>query len=138
MKDKQKDELTWKVCPAPLHTWKGVCAWVVIIGVGLVIMGTDLILGLVALVFMIASLATFIFPSTFTIDGEGLLAKYPIRKKYYTWKQVRRAKFFDDACYLFTRKKSSFAESRMAVIFGDQQKKISTAIKSHLREDVAT
>ena len=84
MEDTIKDELTWKVCPAAIHPWKGVCAWLVIIGTAAVIVDTNLIVGICSFAFLLITLATFIFPSTFTIDEEGIRAKYPLHKKKYS------------------------------------------------------
>ena len=139
MEDTIKDELTWKVCPAAIHPWKGVSAWLVIIGTAAVIVDTNLIVGICSFAFLLITLATFIFPSTFTIDEEGIRAKYPLHKKHYSWGQIKKARFLENSCALFhTRRRSWITGSGMHVFFGTQSFEIAPAIKSHLAEDVLT
>ena len=140
MEDVAQPEVQWRVRPATHHPIKALCTWLVILVIGTMIVTTDPIVGSVLLLLFIGSLSTFLFPSTFTIDEVGVLANHPIRKKHYTWEQVRRVKFFNDACYLFTRKKASNLDgwSGIAIFYGDSKNKIVESIKSHLREDVAT
>ena len=140
MEEMAQMEMRWRVCPAMIHPKKGVFAWIVILVIGVLIVQTAPIVGSVLMLFFIGSLATFLFPSTFTIDEDGLLARYPIRKKYFAWEQIRRVKFFNDACYLFTRKNPSNLDcwSGIAVYYGEGKNEIIASIKSHLREDIAT
>jgi hypothetical protein len=131
-------EMKWKVCPATLQPWKGALAWLAIIGTVVMIFDVNAIAGISTLVFWLGTMGIFIFPSTYTIDSKGIYAKHPLSAKYYTWGQVRRTKFFNDSCYLFTRKKASVVGSGMRVFFGNQGKQISSAIKGYLSEDIAT
>ena len=103
------------------------------------IFDVNAIAGIGSLVFLLSTLGTFIFPSTFTIDSEGIHAKHTISAKYYTWEQVRMAKFFSDSCTLFSRKKVSLLGSNgMRVFFGKQAEDVISTIKSHLLEGTAT
>ena len=140
MEDVVQPEVQWRVRPATHHPIKALCTWLVILVIGIMIITTDPIIGSVLLLLFIGSLSTFLFPSTFTIDEVGVLANYPIRKKHYMWEQVRRVKFFNDACFLFTRKKPSTLDrwSVMAIYYGNCKNEIVASINSHLREDVAT
>lgn len=140
MEAKEKTSIEWRVWPASFRPKQAISTWILIVVLGYVILDTDPITGVLLLGLFIASLSTFLFPSKFKIDNEGMTAKYPIRKKYYKWSQVRRAKFFDDACYLFTRKKPSNLDgwSGIAVFYGDQKDEIVASIKDHLQEGVGT
>lgn len=140
MEDAAHIEKQWRVCPAKMQPKKAMCTWVVIIIIGAAVVSTDPIVGSVLMLLFIGSLSAFLFPTTYTIDEEGVRAHFPIRKKYYAWEQVRRVKFFNDACYLFTRKKPSILDgwSGVALFYGEGKSEIVSAIKSHLREDVAT
>ena len=138
MEENHTDELTWKVCPATLHPWKGVCAWCMILGAGAVITPTNLILGIASFLFLIFALAPVIFTSTFTIDREGIRAKHHLQEKHYQWEQIRRARFLKDACALFnTRKQSFFMGPGMQVLYGMKKDEISAAIKAKLHEGVS-
>ena len=137
---KQHEELRWRVSLAKMYPKKAVLGWTVILIVGILISSTSILLGVGLTIVLIATQATFLFPSTFVISHRGILAKYPIRKKFYSWDHIRRASFFKDACYLFRRKKPSNLDgwTGLAVFYGDKRDEIVVAIKSHLREDVAT
>ena len=139
MEAKEKTSIEWRVWPASLRPKQAISTWILIVVLGYVILDTDPITGVLLLGLFIASLSTFLFPSKFKIDDEGMTAKYPIRKKYFKWSQVRRAKFFDDACYLFTRKKPSNLDgwSGIAVFYGDQKDEIVASLKDHLQDGIA-
>ena len=132
-------EMQWKICPAKMYPKKAFFGWTLILFVGLMISSTSILLGVCLTGVLIATQATFLFNSTFTISSKGLVAKYPFRKKQYNWEQVRRVAFFKDVCYLFSRKKPSNMDgwSGIAVIYGDNREDVVSVIKSHLGEDVA-
>ena len=133
-------EMQWKVCPAKVYHKKAIFGWILIVVLGAFISSTSIILGILLTAVLVATQANFFFNSTFKINEEGLEAKYPFRTKKYTWKQVRRVKFFKDACYLFTRNKPSNLDgwSGIAVYYLDQRDRVVPAIKSHLLEGTAT
>ncbi|MBC8202947.1 MAG: hypothetical protein H8E91_03875 [Planctomycetes bacterium] len=133
-------EIKWSVRPAKMHPKKAVFALLVDLGFGALIASNSLILGICMTAVLIGTQATFLFTSKFTISEAGVKAKYPARTKYYTWEQIRRAKFFKEACYLFTRKKPSNLDgwSGIAVFYGEDRDKIVAAIKSRLSSEVAS
>jgi len=135
-----QDEFKWSACPAKKHPRKAAFALLVDLGFGALIASNSLILGICMAGVLIATQATFLFTSRFSIDEEGICAKYPIRKKVYTWKQIRRAKFFNEACYLFTRKKPSNLDgwSGLTIFYGEDRDEIIRVVKSHLEPDIAT
>jgi hypothetical protein len=98
------------------------------------------VLGICLTAILIATQAVFFFTTTYTIDKKGLVAKFPIRKKQYTWEQIRRVKYFKEACFLFTRKKPSNMDgwTGITVMYGDKRDEVIRVIKSHLLEGTAT
>ncbi len=139
MEETAQVEMKWKVCPAQLQPWKGALAWLSIFGTVIMIFDINPIAGIGSLAFLLSTLGFFIFPTTFTIDSEGIHAKYTISVKYYSWEQIRRAIFFKDSCTLFTRKKPTLVGgSGMRVLFGNQATQITQIIKSHLLEGTTT
>ncbi|MBT4583689.1 MAG: PH domain-containing protein [Phycisphaerae bacterium] len=141
MEDKTPtEEITWSVRPSKEHPKKAVFAWAIIVFFGAFITTTNLILGLCMIGVLVGTQATFLFTSRFMISEDGLKAKYPLRTKYYGWEQVKRAKFFNEACFLFSRKKPSNLDgwSGIAVMYGDNKDEIIKAIKSHLPKGTAT
>ena len=138
MEETAQNALQWKICPAKMYPKKAIFGWSLILFVGFLISTTSLVLGICLTAILIATQATFLFYSTFTIDDDGVIAKYPFRKKHYAWDQVKRVAFFKDVCYLFSRKKPSNLDgwSGIAVIYGDRRGDVIARIKSHLREGV--
>ena len=135
-----QDEFKWSVCPAKKHPRRVAFVRLVDLGFGALIASNSLILGICMAGVLIATQATFLFTSRFSIDEEGIRAKYPFRKKVYTWKQIHRVKFFNEACYLFTRKKPSNLDgwSGLTVFYGEDRDEIIRVVKSHLEPDIAT
>ena len=140
MEEMDPNEMQWKVCPAKLHPKKAVFAAIFILLVCALISTSGIVLGLCMAGVLFGTQAIFFFTTTYTIDDKGLVAKFPIRKKQYTWEQVRRVKFFKEACFLFTRKKPSNMDgwTGITVMYGDKQEEVVAAIKTHLSEGVAT
>jgi len=130
--------LKWSVRPASLHPKKAAFASSLIVIVGALMVTSDLLLGILAVCVLIATQATFFFPSTFSIDADGIRAKYPIQRKYYRWSQVRRVMFGKDSCCFFTRKKPSTLDgfSGLPVLYGAKRDEIEAVIKQYLPEKV--
>ena len=139
MEETQPIDLQWKVCPAKLHPKKAIWAGLLILVVGFAITTSGVVLGLGLSVVLIATQAVFFFTTTYTITDAGVCAKFPIRKKQYTWEQIRRVAFFKEACFVFSRKKPSNLDAwtGITIMYGEKRDEVVAAIKSHLREDVA-
>ena len=140
MEEAEPVVIRWKICPAKIFPKKAFFGWLVIIIVGFMISTTSLVLGLCLTAVLIATQATFLFSSTFSITEDGIVARYPLRKKEYTWKQIKRIKFFHDACYLFRRRKPSNLDgwSGIPVFYGENREAVIAAIQSHMSGDVVT
>ncbi len=138
MKYQNANEMKWKICPARTYRKKAVLGWLVILICFLLTITTNVILGICLTAILIATQANFLFSSTFTLNESGITAKYPLRTKKYSWVQVKRVKFFKDACYMFTRKKPSNLDgwSGMAVFYLEKRDKYVPVIKQHLGKDV--
>jgi len=139
MEDKTPiEEITWSVRPANSHPKKAAFALLVDFGFGALIASNSLILGICMTGVLIGTQATLLLTSHFTISESGVKAKYPVRTKYYKWEQIRRAKFFKEACYLFTRKKPSNLDGWLgiAVFYGKDRDGIVTTIKARLGSEV--
>ena len=134
------EEISWSVRPASLHPKKAAFALFVDFGFGALIASNNILLGICMTAVLIGTQATFLLTSKFTLTDTGIKAKYPFRTKHYTWEQIRRAKFFKEACYLFTRKKPSNLDgwSGIAVFYGEDREGIESAIKARLGSEVAT
>lgn len=139
MDDSYSNEFTWSVRPASLHPKKAVFAWVLIFVVGALMASVSLLLGICSVILLIATQATFLFPTRFSIDEVGLHAKYPIQKKRFKWTSVRRVMFGREGCCLFARKKASILDgfSGLPVFYGVCKEEVESAIKTYLPPEVA-
>ena len=140
MDSRANKSIEWSVCPAMLSPVKGACVWLFISALGVAIMQTDFLLGLLLFGLLVGLLSSFLFSTNFCISEKGLIAKYPIRTKRYGWDQIRRVKFFDDSFYLFSRHKPSSLDNWyfMSVFYGDKKAEVHSAVTEYLREDVVT
>ncbi|MBC8202000.1 MAG: hypothetical protein H8E86_08130 [Planctomycetes bacterium] len=140
MEVKEPVEMQWRVRPAKLHKTKAIWASIFIVAVGLAIASSGILLGIALVGVLVGTQAIFFFTTAYSIDEKGLVAKFPLRKKQYSWEQVRRVKFFKEACILFTRKKPSNLDgwTGITVMYGDNRDEVIRSIKSHLLEGTAT
>jgi hypothetical protein len=140
MEEREPIELHWKSCPASMHPSKAALAWFVIAMVAVVVSSNSIILGILLTALLIATQGAFLFPTKYSITTDGLMAKSPMRRKFYTWDKIRRATFFKEVCCVFTRVNPSCIDgwSAMSIFYGPNRDEVVAALKSHLREDVAT
>ncbi len=130
---------SWTCNPSDIHPVRRVFAWGCVILFGSSIIMSNAILGVALTAVLIASIATFLFKSTFTIDQSGITASYPLRKKFYEWSQIRRLKMFQHSAYMFKRKKPSNLDgwTGLALFFNSNREEIVKHLDRFLSEDVA-
>ena len=140
MESDASHELKWRSCPAKAYPKKALFGWCAILFCAFLIVTTNIILGICLTAVLIATQANFFFSSTFTVSEDGIIAKYPLRTKRFSWEQVKRAQFFKDACFMFTRKKPSALDgwSGMAIYYFDNRDDVVPTLKEHLVEGVAS
>ena len=128
----------WQCNPSRLYPVKRVIAWVCIVGFGASIIATDLIMGVLLTAVLLGSLSSSLFTSRFSINAQGVFARYPLRSKFYAWDQIRRVKTFQHVGYLFKRKKPSNLDGwiGLSLYFGAQREEIMEAMNTHLTKDV--
>jgi hypothetical protein len=88
-----------------------------------------------AFILMVA-LNRFFFPSEFSIDDEGIAARYPLRRQRLLWKDVRRFLHDERGGYLSTRVRASRFDAYrgMHLLFeGDSRERIIELIESKAR-----
>jgi hypothetical protein len=80
----------------------------------------------------------FFFPSRFTIDEEGITARYPLRTMHRKWTELRRFVHDRDGGYLSRRARASRLDGYqgMHILFGDQRDVVIDRIRRFLREGV--
>ena len=141
----EQNAYTWKVHPARQRWVAAMVALVVIVCAGwLIATWVDSPswapwVGLGAVVILILSLNRFFFPSTFTIDQRGITAVFPMTRKRYQWRQLRRFVHDDAGGFLSTRsRRSRFdAFSGLHLVFPNKREPIVSMIKSYMQEQPA-
>jgi len=100
---------------------------------------TSIPMGVSALLVLLATQASFLFTTEFSIDAAGITAKYPIHRKHYEWSQVKRIMFGREGCCFFTRKKASTLDgfSGLPVFYGDQRDDIEAVINAYTSSEMA-
>ncbi len=85
---------------------------------------------------LVLALNRFFFVSRFSIDGEGITARYPLKRMSLQWKNLRRFAHDARGGYLSTRAVRSRmdAYSGMHVMFGDCRETVISLIQKCLRE----
>ncbi len=88
-----------------------------------------------SLVVLVFALNRFYFPSSFTIDRNGVTAKYPLRRKHISWNRLRRFVHDDHGAYLSTRAAASRLDAYRGIhlLFGTQRDQVLKHIRSKMR-----
>ena len=132
-----KEEITWKAHPAREKVGWSVFTAAVILAVSLAVYVSFHSVGwsVLSIVLLVVSLNRFFFPSRFTIDPEGITARYPFRSLRLRWEHVRGFRHDQGGGYLSTRPvPSRFDAYRgMHILFGDQREAVIRGIRDKMR-----
>jgi hypothetical protein len=93
--------------------------------------------GVIAVAILAIALNRFFFPSRFTIDEEGITARYPLRSQRFRWADLRRFAHDEDGGYLSTRARPSRLDAwrGMHLLFGGEREEAVRRIEAHLPEE---
>ena len=95
---------------------------------------------ILSVIVLVVALNRFFFPSRFTIDPEGITARYPLRTQRFRWGDLHRWAVDRHGCYLSTRARRSRLDAYrgMHVLFGRHREAVLDGIRDHLAKgDVA-
>ncbi len=133
-----REELTWRVHPARERVKATLFAAVAILTIAAVIYVSFQSAGwsMIALLVLVMSLNRFFFSSRFTIDTEGITARYPLRRQRYDWENVRRFIHDRSGGYISTRRGASRLDTfrGMHLLFGDHHETVIRKIKQYIGE----
>jgi hypothetical protein len=89
---------------------------------------------LIAVLVLILALNRFFFPSRFIVDGEGITAHYPMRRRRCRWQDLRRFVHDDRGGYLSTRALPSRLDAfrGLHVLFGAERARVVAEIRRHM------
>ncbi|MHC5024030.1 MAG: hypothetical protein ACYTGG_08970 [Planctomycetota bacterium] len=140
--DQSGREFSWRAHPARERGARTVAAVVIIAAAsgGVVLAagvpGWSVTLAVVAASVLVLATNRFFFPSRFTIDREGITARYPLRTMHRRWSDLRRFVHDRDGGYLSTRARASRLDGYqgMHILFGDQREAVIDRIRRLLRE----
>ncbi len=133
MSDEAKQIMSWRAHPARERRAHAVGAGVAILALSLATfaMFVHFAWAPLAAGLLVVSLNRFFFPSSFTIDEEGITAQYPLRRLRLRWIDVRRFVHDRNGGYLSTRARPSRLDAYrgMHLLFGEQREAIVQCIQ---------
>jgi hypothetical protein len=130
----------WSVHPAAEHVGRTAVA-VVVVAMMAVLSGLlmqSVVWGVGAGCILLLTLNRFFFRSRFTIDEEGITARYPLSRKRARWPELRAFVLDEHGGYLSTQARRSRlrAPRGLHVYFGRQRDAVVDRIRSRLPEGV--
>ncbi len=133
MSDENNQILSWRAHPARERRAQAMGAWAVILALSFATyaMFNHVAWPLLAAGLLIISLNRYFFPSRFTIDEEGITARYPLRQLHLRWADVRRFVHDRNGGYLSTRARPSRLDAYrgMHLLFSEQRETIVQCIQ---------
>jgi len=139
--DGPREEYSWQAHPARERAGHAAAATFVVVVLGLLsgaLMQSSW-WGVLAVALMAAALNRFFFPSRFTIDDEGITARYPLRSRRLRWADLRRFVHDDEGGYLSTRARPSRLDAwrGMHLLFGRRREDVVPRILAHMPGEAA-
>ena len=136
MSDAHIEEFSWHAHPAGERIGAAVAAAVVVIAVtGAIYLAFQSIAwSCLAVIVLVAALNRFFFPSRFSIDPDGITARYLLRTQRYRWKDLRRFVVDKRGGYLSTRSRRSWLDAYrgLHVLFGEHRTSVIERIRCQL------
>jgi hypothetical protein len=128
-------EFTWWAHPARERTGAAVAGGAVIVAFAVlagVLMSNPWWAVFAAGIFLVC-LNRFYLPSRFSIDEEGITARYPLSHRRLRWADLRRFALGEHGAFLSTRAAASRMDtSGVQVLFGGDRESVVARIRSHL------
>ena len=90
--------------------------------------------GLASAIVLVLALHRFFFPSRFSIDDEGIGARYLLRHQRLRWRDVRRLLHDEHGAYLSTRVRPSRLDAYvgMHILFGQHRDEVIRRIRERM------
>jgi len=139
--DGPREEYSWQAHPARERAGHAAAAAFVVVVLGLMcgLLMQNSLWGVLAVAVMAAALNRFFFPSRFSIDEEGITARYPLRSRRLRWADLRRFAHDGEGGYLSTRTRPSRLDAwrGMHVLFGGRGEDVVPRIRARLPRGTA-
>ena len=87
-----------------------------------------------AVLVLVASLNRFFFRSRFTIDDDGITARFPLRTRRLVWTDVQRFLIDAHGAYLSTRRRRTWLDAYrgLHLLFGRDRDAVTEHVRVHL------
>jgi hypothetical protein len=126
----------WKAYPAKERSRSAITGGLIILFLAVIIflVFKSWILALLSIFVLVLRLNRFYFPSSFSIDSEGISAKYLLNTQYMNWNDVKRIVNDENGAYLSERTISSRWDAfrGMHILFGNDSDKVRSLLKTGL------
>jgi hypothetical protein len=134
------DRFSWTVHPArerPLTTL-GISAMVLVVGGYVQVESGLLIVGIGAMLVLVLFWQRFFFPSSYSIDSEGLSESGVTGEKRLLWQDVRLAQIGTQAAWLSELPRRNWREGRRGihVLFGKQRERVVAEMTRYLPREI--
>jgi hypothetical protein len=124
----------WKAYPAKERARSAITGGLIILflAVTILLVFKSWILALLSIFVLVLRLNRFYFPSSFSIDSEGISAKYLLNTQYMNWNDVKRIVNDENGAYLSERTISSRWDAfrGMHILFGNDSDKVRSLLKT--------
>ena len=124
----------WKAYPAKERARSAITGGLIILflAVTILLVFKSWILALLSIFVLVVRLNRFYFPSSFSIDSEGISAKYLLNSQYINWNDVKRIVNDENGAYLSERTISSRWDAfrGMHILFGNDSDKVRSLLKT--------
>ncbi len=124
----------WKAHPAKERARSAITGGLIILflAVTILLVFKSWILALLSIFVLVVRLNRFYFPSSFSIDSEGISAKYLLNTQYMNWNDVKRIVNDENGAYLSERTISSRWDAfrGMHILFGNDSDKVRSLLKT--------
>lgn len=127
----------WQAHPAKQRVKASMVGGIIIFILGITILLTfkSWILALFAIFVLVLRLNRFYFPSSFSIDNNGITAKYLLRTQQMDWSKIKRFETDNYSAYLSERSIPSRWDAfrGMHILFGNEREKVISLIKTGMK-----
>ena len=133
----EAEVFAWRAHPARQRPVAALFAAAVIAAMAVVCaLAVNVWWGIIAAVVLVLTLHRFFFPSRFTIDEQGVTARYLLGTRCCAWSEIRRACHDRHGVYLSTRSRPSRLDAYRGIqlLFGRSREEVLHRIRLHLAD----
>lgn len=114
-------EVAWTVLPARQRPGIALCAFVVVIAVGVLVgsVAGDWIWGALAVVFLMATLSRFYLRSRIELSQAGVSAEFPLKTRRVNWEEIESIRHDDRGALIRLRRRAWLRANEFTILFGE-------------------